>query len=230
MVATLGALHAIYVPLEVQEALPDKSTKVNLLGIWTSASDDAERLIEVVSALEAGRALCRDIGGSDPERMTPPRVYDYVNKMFINSNVKVSVITDPAIFEKDFPCLAAVNRCANVVSRHRGHLIELEYVGDGPTSNTLFLIGKGITYDTGGADIKAGGGMAGMHRDKCGAAAVAGFFKVLYEARCSSNHHIPLIFVFSLVHTSILLFRFKSFDYNVFFYYFSKKKILKLSF
>lgn len=37
---------------------------------------------------------------------------------------------------------------------------------------------QGITYDTGGADIKAGGIMAGMHRDKCGAAAVAGFFKV----------------------------------------------------
>lgn len=37
---------------------------------------------------------------------------------------------------------------------------------------------QGVTYDTGGADIKAGGVMAGMHRDKCGAAAVAGFFKV----------------------------------------------------
>ena len=34
---------------------------------------------------------------------------------------------------------------------------------------------KGVTYDTGGADIKAGGHMAGMHRDKGGAAAVASF-------------------------------------------------------
>ena len=37
---------------------------------------------------------------------------------------------------------------------------------------------QGITYDTGGADIKHGGTMAGMHRDKCGAAFVAGFFQV----------------------------------------------------
>lgn len=43
---------------------------------------------------------------------------------------------------------------------------------------SLFLVGKGVTYDTGGADIKAGGVMAGMSRDKCGAAAVAGFMKV----------------------------------------------------
>jgi leucyl aminopeptidase len=40
-------------------------------------------------------------------------------------------------------------------------------------------VGKGVTYDTGGADVKAGGIMAGMSRDKCGAAAVAGFFQVL---------------------------------------------------
>lgn len=41
------------------------------------------------------------------------------------------------------------------------------------------MLWQGITYDTGGADIKAGGIMAGMHRDKCGSAAVAGFFQVL---------------------------------------------------
>ena len=40
---------------------------------------------------------------------------------------------------------------------------------------TLLFAGKGVTYDTGGADIKAGGVMAGMSRDKGGAAAVAGF-------------------------------------------------------
>lgn len=60
-------------------------------------------------------------------------------------------------------------------------MIFLEYTGEGNTEKTLFLVGKGVTYDTGGADIKAGGVMAGMHRDKCGAAAVAGFFKILSE-------------------------------------------------
>lgn len=62
-------------------------------------------------------------------------------------------------------------------------MIFLEYTGEGNTEKTLFLVGKGVTYDTGGADIKAGGVMAGMHRDKCGAAAVAGFFKILSEMK-----------------------------------------------
>jgi leucyl aminopeptidase len=57
----------------------------------------------------------------------------------------------------------------------------------GPITETLFLVGKGITYDTGGADIKYGGHMAGMHRDKCGAAAVAGMFHTLTLLKVTHN-------------------------------------------
>ena len=45
------------------------------------------------------------------------------------------------------------------------------------------LVGKGITYDTGGADLKTGGHMAGMSRDKGGAAGVAGFVKAVAGIR-----------------------------------------------
>lgn len=65
------------------------------------------------------------------------------------------------------------------VDRHKGRVIYLTYNGSGPIEKTLMLVGKGVTYDTGGADIKAGGVMAGMHRDKCGSAAVAGFMQIL---------------------------------------------------
>jgi len=44
-------------------------------------------------------------------------------------------------------------------------------------------VGKGVTYDTGGADIKAGGHMAGMHRDKGGSAAVASFMFALSKLK-----------------------------------------------
>jgi len=80
---------------------------------------------------------------------------------------------------KSYPCLAAVDRCASHIARHRARLILLEYNGQGKPEEVLCFVGKGVTYDTGGADIKAGGIMAGMHRDKCGAAAVAGIFQTL---------------------------------------------------
>ena len=41
-----------------------------------------------------------------------------------------------------------------------GHI---EKLFAGPVEKTIMLVGKGITYDTGGADIKAGGIMAGMY-------------------------------------------------------------------
>lgn len=59
----------------------------------------------------------------------------------------------------------------------------MRYNGSGPIEKTIYLVGKGVTYDTGGCDIKAGGVMAGMHRDKCGSAAVAAFLKVVDELR-----------------------------------------------
>ena len=65
-----------------------------------------------------------------------------------------------------------------MIPRHRARVVKLFYEGEGPITDTLFLVGKGVTYDTGGADVKAGGVMAGMHRDKGGASAVAGFFEV----------------------------------------------------
>ena len=40
--------------------------------------------------------------------------------------------------------------------RHDGRLIWLTYQGEGVVEKTLYLVGKGITYDTVGADIKAG--------------------------------------------------------------------------
>ena len=53
--------------------------------------------------------------------------------------------------------MAAVNRCASHIDRHDGRVIWLTYEPQGPVEKTLYMVGKGITYDTGGADIKAGG-------------------------------------------------------------------------
>lgn len=41
------------------------------------------------------------------------------------------------------------------IDRHQGQLIFLEYIGHGEIDSTALLVGKGITYDTGGLDIKS---------------------------------------------------------------------------
>merc|ERR1712080_681645 len=98
-----------------------------------------------------------------------------MGKVFQGTGVDIEVVQGQANFEREYPCLAAVNRCASGQERHDGRVIWLTYKPPGNVKKTVYLVGKGITYDTGGADIKAGGVMAGMSRDKCGAAATAGF-------------------------------------------------------
>merc|ERR1711970_1097454 len=169
----LGCLEAAYTTLEMRETSKEKAAgKLELLG-WAGA----DSVLKQALIIEQGRVVCRDIGGSDPERMAAPRVEEYVTQCFAGTKVSVEVQKGQEFFEREYPCLAAVNRCANQVPRHDGRLIWLTYKGEGTVKKTVYLVGKGITYDTGGADIKAGGVMAGMSRDKCGGAAAAGFMK-----------------------------------------------------
>ena len=69
IVTLLGALEALYVPIEVREQVPKKSVKLIKLGIF---GDDSSK-VDLAKALDVGRIISRDIGGSDPERMAAPR-------------------------------------------------------------------------------------------------------------------------------------------------------------
>lgn len=112
--------------------------------------------------------------------MAPPRVEEYIAELFCGSSVSVQVIRDQETLLQEYPLFASVNRAASVIPRHAGRIIFLTYEPANPACvlETVLLVGKGVTYDTGGADIKFDGSMAGMSRDKCGAAACAGFMQV----------------------------------------------------
>lgn len=128
-------------------------------------------------------------GGPDPERMAPLKVEKYVTELFANTRISVQVISDEATLKKEYPLLAAVNRGASVIPRHAGRVIFLTYEPQDPNCvlETLMFVGKGVTYDTGGNDIKVGGAMAGMSRDKCGAAACVGLMQVCVSMKCGEQ-------------------------------------------
>jgi len=149
------------------------------LGFVAQDKEQGERVAHSVRALEEGRRVARDIGSGDPERMTPLKALEYIEAAFKGSDVVVSAVTDREELEKEYPLAAAVGRASYKVERHKPAIVRLTYVGPGETEQTLLLAGKGIVYDTGGADIKYGGHMAGMHMDKGGGAAFAGFVKTV---------------------------------------------------
>ena len=157
------------------------------------------QVVPLASKIENAKIVCRDILGADPERMAPPKVEEYVRGLFDKSDISVKVVAGHETLRKEYPCLAAVDRCANQVKRHQARAIWLEYC-NGKPEKTILLVGKGVTYDTGGADIKAGGIMAGMHRDKGGAAAVAGFMQAINLLKPSN---IKIIAGMAMVRNSV---------------------------
>ncbi|KAK6622519.1 hypothetical protein RUM44_002331 [Polyplax serrata] len=183
MVTLLGALETLYVPIQIREDVPEKKCKIKSLTVWSENENSLAELLQLVEVLESGRVVSRDIGSGDPERMAAPRVEEYVRKLFENSHVSMTVVSDLNVLAKEYPLFAAVNRAASVTPRHHGRIIYLTYEPEGQVTRTLGVVGKGITYDTGGADIKTNGIMVGMSRDKCGAAAVAGLMHIVSKLR-----------------------------------------------
>ncbi|KAI1720776.1 cytosol aminopeptidase family, catalytic domain-containing protein [Ditylenchus destructor] len=170
LLSLIGVLHGFYVPLNVREAESKKS------------------LIKLANAFQSAFLVCRDVGDSDPVRMAPPRVAEYIQELFKNSAVKVRIESDQEVIRKEYPLVHAVNRSSCDVEAYKARLIWLEYVNEETLRSkedfeTLMMVGKGVTLDTGGTDVKVGGAMFGMSRDKYGSAVVAGFFQALNVLR-----------------------------------------------
>lgn len=189
-----GFCQALYQPLEAREALGEENlepiTRVGLV-----AEVDSQWL----HAVEAGKRVARDLAGTEPERMAPRQFAEYCQQAFAGTPVQVTVIDDIPTLQRDYPLLMSVARASLAVERHWPCVIRLEYVSPN-AEQTLLLAGKGIVYDTGGADLKTGGHMAGMSRDKGGAAGVAGFVKTVAEMR---PEHLNVIAELGCVRNSI---------------------------
>jgi leucyl aminopeptidase len=196
--ALLGALGALWRPLEARAVKPDGGPE--RLGFAALGAADAKEVCATAARLDAARYVTRDITGTEPEQMTPEKVAAYCQEAFEGSPVEVGILDDPKRIRKEYPLIGAVARASLDVARHTPRIVRLEYAGSGKIQRTLAFAGKGVVYDTGGADLKVGGHMAGMSRDKGGAGAVAGLFHVLAARRPKGLRAVGLL---GLVRNSI---------------------------
>lgn len=91
----------------MREAFPEKRTKFDNLMVL-GASD---KVLEIAYAIEEGRRVCRDIAGSDPERMAAGRVVEYLREEFAKSSEVVMEVQE--VSSRAYPLMAAVNRAAS---------------------------------------------------------------------------------------------------------------------
>lgn len=183
-VAALAALGGLWQPLE---AGTSRGPSLERLGVATLIDGELvpldPELCRWVSAVEAGKNIARDLCGTEPERMAAIGFAKYCEEAFAGLPIEVTVVSEQSSIAAGYPLLAAVARASMTVARHHPRVIRLVYEPEGQVDRTLLFAGKGVTYDTGGADIKAGGAMAGMSRDKGGAAAVAGLMHAVATLR-----------------------------------------------
>ena len=158
-----------------EKAKPRKLKKIILL---TAATDDAERATRQASAIAAGMALARDLGNLPPNLCHPSFLAEQAEALAVeHKNLKVEVLSEKKLRELGMGAFLAVAQGSEQPPR----LIVLQYQGAKKSEQPYVLVGKGITFDTGGISLKPGLGMDEMKYDMCGAASVLGTFKTVLE-------------------------------------------------
>jgi leucyl aminopeptidase len=163
------------------EAKPSRLQRVSVVGEEVSQlGAGAARGARIAEAVSMARDLVNEPAGA----MTPRRLADVARDLADRHGLAVTVLDEVAIISEGLGGLAGVAQGSEEPPR----LIELVYqpsapapgVGDGHVP-TVALVGKGITFDSGGLSIKTADGMMTMKTDMSGAAAVLATMSALAD-------------------------------------------------
>ena len=140
--------------------------------------------IEEGRIIADGLNFARHLGDTPPTIMTPTYLAREVQKRFKNiPRLNVKVLGRKEITTLGMGCLLAVARG----SEHEPKFIIVEYWGAGRKEKPTVLVGKGITFDSGGLSIKPGDYMKDMKFDMLGAASVFGVMKAVAGLKLKKN-------------------------------------------
>ncbi len=128
--------------------------------------------------------LARDMANEPANVLTPTRMSEIARQIADSDGLEVDVLDRGRMEQLGMGALLGVAQG----SHQPPQLIVLKYVGnpDNPSDN-LGIIGKGITFDTGGISLKSAGGMERMKGDMSGAASVIGAMQALARLRPKVN-------------------------------------------
>lgn len=136
-----------------------------------------------VAATEAAN-YARDIANQPGNVVYPAVLADYARRLAKESDLKCTVLNKAALLKNSFGGLLAVGGG----SVNEPHLIVLEYKGS-PSHSTapIALVGKAITFDSGGVSIKPADKLDEMKFDKCGGVAVLGAMRAIAALKLPLN-------------------------------------------
>lgn len=139
--------------------------------------------IQQGQALAKGVAYAKDLGNLPPNICTPTYLGKQAEKLAKAHDYKVEVLDEREIEKLNMGSFLGVTRGSEEPPR----FIVLQHLKGKKSQKPIVLVGKGITFDTGGISLKPGADMDEMKYDMCGAASVMGVFKALGELDCPLN-------------------------------------------
>ncbi|OQR93471.1 cytosol aminopeptidase [Achlya hypogyna] len=143
------------------------------------AKDVAEKLLVGEETL-----LARNLGNERSDVVDPAFVEEIARASAELPHMTVTVLQDADLRAQGLNMHALVGQAATCPPR----LVVLEYAGNPAAPATkVALVGKGITFDTGGLNLKPTGFIEDMHTDMCGAAAVLGAVRAAAKAKLPVN-------------------------------------------
>ncbi|QKW34323.1 leucyl aminopeptidase family protein [Actinomadura sp. NAK00032] len=168
-----GALLASY---EFKIGAPPARKALGTLAVLTEAGPAADApAIERGTARARATALARDLTNTPAAEKDPSWLAARAEQAAAEAGLTVRVRGEKELAEGGFGGLLAVGSG----SARPPRLIELSYVPDEPVGRHIVLVGKGITFDSGGLSLKPNEGMKTMKTDMAGGAAVIAVMSAL---------------------------------------------------
>ena len=130
-----------------------------------------------------GQSFARDLGNQPPNVAYPGYLAEMARALGDDGSVDVNVLGEAEMHKLGMHCLLSVS----AGSAHEAQLVTMTYNGGKAKDAPVVLVGKGITFDTGGISLKPGAGMDEMKYDMCGAASVLGVMAAVKLAKLKLN-------------------------------------------
>jgi leucyl aminopeptidase len=144
----------------------------------------AEKAVHEGTAIAHGAMLAKNLGNLPSNICTPDFLAEQAQALTNDSSaLKITILDEEEMQKLNMGALLAVSQG----SAQDAKLICLEYQGGKKDHAPVALIGKGITFDTGGNSLKPADSMVGMKYDMCGAASVLGTIKAIAELKLPVN-------------------------------------------
>lgn len=161
----------------------EKSENSPDLTIIVSKSNKITKAIKNAEIIANGAIFTKSLANLPPNECTPTTLANFAKTIAKKNKLTCKVISEPELKKRGFGGISAVGQG----STNQPKLIVLEYSNGSKNEKPIVLVGKAVTFDTGGISLKPGDKMDEMKFDKCGGCTVLGIMKAISELKLSIN-------------------------------------------